>query len=286
MLVRIRKKDFDFKRTYLMGVLNITKDSFFDGEEYFDTDKAVKHAFKMIKDGADIIDVGGESTRPGAEPVNPDEEAKRVVPVIEAIRKKNPDIAISIDTYKPLVARKALEAGADMINDIYAGAYDRGMFETAAEFDACYILMHMQGTPATMQNNPSYSNEGIINDIKKFFEKRINSAVSAGINYHKIILDPGIGFGKTTEHNIEILNNLDQLRGFGMPILAGPSRKSFIGNILGAKPDKRLFGTAAVVAYAVIKGANFIRVHDIKEMRDITKMMDAMIGKKPMQAVV
>ena len=178
-----------------------------------------------------------------------------------------------------------MEAGADIINDVYSGAYDSAIFEIAAEFNAYYIIMHMQGTPATMQDNPSYSPAGVINDIKKFFEKRINSAVSSGIDYHKIILDPGIGFGKTIDHNMEIMNNLDEFKGFGMPLLIGPSRKSFIGQILDAEPEKRLFGTAAVVAYGIIKGANIIRVHDVKEMGEIAKMMDAMIGRKPMQAV-
>ncbi|HDJ30126.1 MAG TPA: dihydropteroate synthase [Candidatus Acetothermia bacterium] len=247
-----------------MGVLNVTPDSFFDGGQHMTTKAAVNHALEMIRDGADIVDVGGESSRPGAAPVPGEVELSRVVPVITGIRESS-DVLISVDTTKSRVARAALAAGADIVNDISALRFDPEMGPLIAEADACVVLMHMQGTPRTMQENPTYSDP--VEEIKEFFSARMEAAVRAGIPEERIILDPGIGFGKRLEHNLAILRGIGSFLELGAPVLIGLSRKSFLGELLGLPPAERLVGTVAANAVAVRNGADIIRVHDVKEGR-------------------
>lgn len=258
-----------FNRTLIMGVLNITPDSFSDGGLFVDLDKAVKHAKQMLKDGADIIDIGGESTRPGSEPITEEEELQRVNPVVrELIKKVN--VPISIDTYKPKVAEKCLESGAHLVNDI-TGLGNKEMIKLAAKYKVPVVLMHMKGMPKDMQENPVYND--VVKEIKDFLSGRINEAKKAGIK--DIIIDPGIGFGKTTEHNLQILKRLNEFKDLGCPVLVGPSRKSFIGSITGLPVNERLEGTLASVAIAVMNGANIVRVHDVKECKRAVQIADA-----------
>lgn len=252
-----------------MGVLNVTPDSFSDGGNFFDVDTALVHAQQMALDGADSIDVGGESSRPGSDPVSTEEELSRVLPVLEKI-KQELDILVSIDTYKPQVAKAALEAGADMVNDI-SGLGDSDMIEVVSNYNVPVVIMHMRGKPKTMQKNPVYND--IIEDIKTFFAERIEAAKKGGIK--KIILDPGIGFGKTLEHNLTILRELSRFKNLDYPILVGTSRKSFIGTITGQEVDKRLEGTIASNVIAIMNGANIIRVHDVKELKAAALVADA-----------
>ncbi len=267
----------------IMGILNITPDSFYDGGAFYNNpEKAAETALQMHQDGAAIIDIGGESTRPGSSPLSADEEMSRVIPVIKAIRKRSDKPLISIDTYKPQTAAEAAAAGADMINDIYAGRFDGSMFRVAAETGAAYVMMHMLKTPSDMQNNPQYSANGAVNDIIQFLSERRDAALSAGIKKENIILDPGIGFGKTYDDNIEIMKRLSELVSLGHPVLAGVSRKSVIGAILdGAPPDKRVFGTAAAVAAAVCAGVSIIRVHDVKEMSEVARTAAVLRPQNP-----
>ncbi len=260
------------KRTLIMGVLNTTPDSFSDGGLFLNEDDAVKHALKMVKEGADIIDIGGESTRPGAKGVALDEELARTIPVIKKLAEKT-NVLISIDTAKSDVARKALEAGASIVNDITGLKGDSHMAEVAAEFNATVVLMHIKGTPRTMQQNPVYKD--LINEIIKSLKESIEIAETAGIDKDKIIIDPGIGFGKTTEHNLEIIDQLARFKALKKPILIGVSRKSFIGSVLDVEPDKRIMGTASSCALAIANGADIIRVHDVSEMKQVTRMTDA-----------
>ena len=255
-----------------MGVLNTTPDSFSDGGLFLNEDDAVKHALKMVKEGADIIDIGGESTRPGAKGVALDEELARTIPVIKKLAEKT-NVLISIDTAKSDVARKALEAGASIVNDITGLKGDSHMAEVAAEFNATVVLMHIKGTPRTMQQNPVYKD--LINEIIKSLKESIEIAETAGIDKDKIIIDPGIGFGKTTEHNLEIIDQLARFKALKKPILIGVSRKSFIGSVLDVEPDKRIMGTASSCALAIANGADIIRVHDVSEMKQVTRMTDA-----------
>ncbi len=250
-----------------MGILNITPDSFADGDLYTNEAAAIKHAKQMIKDGADIIDIGGESTRPSSTPVSEQEELLRVLPIIKALKD---EITISIDTQKPAVAKAALEAGADMINDI-TGLTNEKMREVAAKHNCPVIIMHMQGTPQTMQQQPEY--EDVTTEIKHFFQQQITLAKEAGIN--NLILDPGIGFGKTLQHNLQILNNLDHFQDLKFPILIGTSRKSFIDKITPTKPEERLPGTLAANTIAIQKGAQIIRVHDVKEAKQAIQVAEA-----------
>lgn len=245
-----------------MGILNVTPDSFFAGGRHPTTTAAVEHARKMVADGADIIDVGGESSRPGAAPVSAEVELSRVLPVIERMREKS-DVLISIDTTKAQVARAALAAGAKIVNDISALRFDPEMASVIAEAGASVVLMHMQGTPRTMQKNPIYADPVV--EIKAFFADRMEAAVHAGIDESRIILDPGIGFGKRLEHNLAILRGIEEFKELGAPILIGLSRKSFLGEILGLPAEDRLIGTVAANAVAVRNGADIIRVHDVKE---------------------
>lgn len=264
--------DFSSK-THIMGILNITSDSFSDGGLHFDKSSAVEHALQMINDGADIIDIGGESTRPGSEPVSLDEELRRTIPVIEALAKSI-SVPISIDTYKSEVAMRALEAGALIVNDISGMGFDPEMPKVISKFKVPVVIMHMKGTPKNMQDNPVY--DALIPEIITYFRTRIRLAVEFGIPENMIILDPGIGFGKTFEHNLEIINNLEQFSVLEKPLLIGPSRKAFLGKILGGlPPQERLEGTAAATAISIIKGAHIVRVHDVKEMARVAKVADA-----------
>ncbi len=266
--------NFDFtKRTYIMGILNVTPDSFSDGGLYFDGNKALTHALQMQDEGADIIDIGGESTRPGAETVSIKEEIRRVVPVIKKLAKKL-QIPVSIDTYKSEVAEAALSAGASMLNDISGLRFDPKMPSVVAHYKVPVVIMHIKGTPKHMQKKPTY--KALIPEIMDYLRDGVEIARNAGIAGDKIIIDPGIGFGKTCEHNLEIIKRLNEFTGFEKPILMGPSRKSFIGKLLGALPaTERLEGTASAVAIGIFNGANIIRVHDVKAMVRVATIADA-----------
>ena len=257
-------------RTQIVGILNITPDSFSDGGEYFTPERALQHAQELIAEGADILDIGGESSRPGSEPVSEEEELRRVIPLIEKLAREI-ETPISIDTYKPRVAAEALAAGAALVNDI-TGFRDADMRRVAAEKAAPVILMHMQGEPKTMQANPHY--DDVVLDIKKFFTERTALAKKDGVT--EIILDPGIGFGKTLEHNLTILKRLNEFLDLGYPLLVGPSRKSFIGALNDNAPaGERLEGTIAAVVAARLAGAAYVRVHDVAECRKALQVADA-----------
>jgi len=253
-------------KTYVMGILNVTPDSFSDGGKYLSSEKAVARANEMISEGADIIDIGGESTRPGADEVDEEEELKRVIPVIEGISSvisRQPLPIISVDTRKSKVAEAAIKAGASIINDVSGLLFDRNMAEVAAAHKATVVIMHSKGTPKTMQDSPSYGD--VVSEILGFFEKSIKDACRSGISEYNIILDPGIGFGKTVEHNLEVLKRLDEFRVFGLPVCVGTSRKSFIGKILGQDTaEQRDEGTLATIALAISKKVDIIRVHNVK----------------------
>ena len=267
-------KDLNFDlRTHIMGILNLTPDSFSGDGIYDNVPRAVEEAERLAAEGADIIDIGGESTRPGSEPISVEEEIRRVIPVIKELARKI-DIPISIDTKKPEVAERAMDNGASIINDITGLASDI-MAEISVKYGAKVILMHMKGTPLTMQHNPFYSD--VINEIKESLFCMIKNSEAKGVRPENIIIDPGIGFGKTLENNLEILNNLSSFKELGHTILIGPSRKSFIGNILGIGAKERIFGTAASIAIAIKNGANIIRVHDVKEMAHVAHLVDAII---------
>ncbi len=258
--------------TRIMGILNVTPDSFSDGGLFADVAAAVRRGEALEAEGAHVLDVGGESTRPGSEPVSAGEECRRVLPVIEALAKRI-RIPISVDTSKAEVARRALEAGASWINDVSALRVDPEMAETAARYDVPVVLMHMKGTPREMQRDPLY--DDVTAEVTRFFEERIAFAVKQGIRKDRIILDPGIGFGKRLEHNLSLLKNLRAFVPLGCPILVGPSRKSFLGEILGLPVGERLEGTAAAVAVAVLNGASIVRVHDVAVMARIIQVVDA-----------
>lgn len=255
------------QRTYIMGILNITPDSFSDGGKYIDVDSALRQAVQMVEDGADIIDIGGESTRPQATPISIDEEMYRVMPIIERLAKEIP-VPISIDTYKGQVAREAVKFGASLINDVWGLRYDDEMVKAVAESHVPYIMMHNQtGTEYT----------DLLGDIIKFFKQGIEILREKDVNLNRLIIDPGIGFGKTHEQNIEVMKRLEELNTLGLPMLLGTSRKSIIGNTLGLPVEERLEGTAATVSYGIIQGASIIRVHDVKQMARVAKMTDALV---------
>jgi dihydropteroate synthase len=256
-----------------MGILNMTPDSFSDGSRYLDKGFAVERACRMVEEGADIVDIGGESTRPGSDAVPLGEELKRVIPVIEAIAAKT-GVPVSIDTYKAEVARRAIDAGASIVNDISGLRFDHGMAKLVAERRVPVILMHIRGAPRDMQRAPGY--EALIPEIMDYLRTSIRIAEEAGIDGSNIVIDPGIGFGKTSEHNLRILKDLAEFETLQKPILVGVSRKAFIGRILDdAATDQRLEGTAAAVSIAIMNGANIIRVHDVKEMAKAAKVADA-----------
>lgn len=265
--------NFDLgRRTHVMGVLNVTPDSFSDGGLFFDPDIALDHALDMVKDGADIIDVGGESTRPYAEEVSLQQELDRVIPVIERLGKAVP-VPISIDTLKAEVAREALAAGASIINDISALGFDPDMVSVAAEAKVPVILMHMKGTPGNMQDRPTY--EDLIQEISLFLSEAMERAVEGGVDREMIVLDPGIGFGKTFDHNLSVLRDLNRFNALGRPLLVGSSNKAFIGHILNREAHERDTGTMATVASAVMNGAHIVRVHNVKMAVETVKIVDA-----------
>lgn len=256
-----------------MGILNVTPDSFSDGGLHFDLEAAVDRGMRMVDEGADIIDIGGESTRPGSDPVTREEEVRRTIPVIAALAPKVP-VPISIDTYKSDIAQRALDAGASIVNDISGLRFDPGMAGVVADHGVPVVLMHIKGTPKSMQTNPVYSD--LISEIMDYLRDSVRIAVEAGVRDDLIIVDPGIGFGKTFDHNLEVLNNLHRFAPLGKPLLVGPSRKAFIGKILGDAPaTDRLEGTAAAVTASILGGAHIVRVHDVREMARVARVADA-----------
>ena len=261
--------------TLIMGILNLTPDSFSDGGQFSDKNQATDYALKMIEDGADMIDIGGESTRPGAEPVSLDEELKRTISIIKSIRQQS-DCLISIDTYKSPVAEAALDVGANLVNDISGLTFDEKMIDIVIARKVPVILMHMKGTPRSMQVDPHYNN--VIKEICEFFKRKVKSAKNSGILDNMIILDPGIGFGKRLEDNFEIIRELKQICAMGYPILLGPSRKSFIGASLNLPVEERLEGTLASIPVGIMNGANIIRVHDVKETFRAVKIIEKIMG--------
>ena len=276
MRLRARQFDFTFPRPALiMGIVNVTPDSFSDGGQFFDPDAAVKHAFDLCEQGADVIDIGGESTRPRATPVSEAEELRRVLPVIEQLAGKM-ELPISIDTVKPAVARAAIKAGASIVNDIAANRADEEMWRVVAESGAGYVAMHMQGTPPTMQENPHYTD--VVAEVNEFFEKSLNRLAGAGVNPEQIILDVGIGFGKSLEHNLELLQQWSSFRKWDRPLLLGVSRKSFINQWLGGKATERLPASLACACWAVQSGAQIIRTHDVAATRQAVRMTETLIS--------
>lgn len=264
-------KSLDLTQSRIMGVLNITPDSFSDGGHFFSPDKAAEQACRMVEEGAAIIDVGGESTRPGAHPVSCAEELRRVIPVIEALQESIA-VPVSIDTRKPEVMQAAVAAGAGLINDVNALQAD-GAVDTAASLDVPVCLMHMQGIPETMQQKPDYPD--VVEEVSGFLMARVEVCSAAGIGRDRILLDPGFGFGKTVEHNLQLLRHLDQLAARGYPLLVGLSRKSLIGKVLGLEVDKRLHPGIALAVLAVWQGASIIRCHDVRETREAVQMCQA-----------
>ena len=282
-ILKIGKKTFDLdKRTLIMGILNVTPDSFSDGGKHFSTDDAVKHALLMEKEGADIIDIGGESTRPSAKTICLDEEMNRTIPVIEQLIEKI-SIPISIDTYKSDIARRALDLGVGMVNDISALKADKNLASVVAEYKVPICLMHMKGNPRNMQINPTY--DDVIKEICDFLKERAEFSLFCGIKKENIIIDPGIGFGKRTgngvEDNCEILRRLSEFKNLGFPVMIGASRKKFIGNVCGGDDplpvSGRLEGSLAAACLAVINGVNIVRVHDVKETRRCVDLVDCVI---------
>ncbi len=273
MLLQLKTKSMHLSaRTHIMGVLNVTPDSFSDGGKFFKSDEAVAQGMRMAEEGADIIDVGGESTRPGSDPIPPEEELSRVIPVISSLVKRT-DVPISIDTYKAEVAKRALDAGAEMINDISALRFDPQMRKIVSQYRVPVVLMHMKGTPKSMQRNPSYRD--VVGEITQYLKESIMLAQDSGIEKEKIIVDPGIGFGKRLKDNLNILKNLREFSILGCPILIGCSRKSFIGRTLDLQTEERLEGSLAALVVAVMNGASIVRVHDVKESRRAAAIADA-----------
>ena len=260
------------RETLVMGILNVTPDSFSDGGLFYNTNEAVSHALQLIENGIDIIDIGGESTRPGAKKISEEEEIQRIIPVVKQIRELSSEIIISIDTTKSMVAQKAIQSGANIINDISGFSFDNKMIDVIRETKVPVIIMHMQGDPSNMQNNPVYND--LITDISSFFKSKIKLATDAGIKKKQIILDPGIGFGKKVRDNFQLINQLNEFCKLGFPVMIGPSRKSFIGTTLNLPVDDRLEGTAAAVAVGVMNGARIVRVHDVKEIKRVVTIVE------------
>jgi len=272
-LLKFQDKGMKIERTLVMGVLNVTPDSFSDGGLYHEPEAAIQRAKEMAMEGADIIDIGGESSRPFSQPISAEEEWGRVEPVIEGLANQL-DIPISIDTYKPEVAKKALEAGASMINDI-TGLRKEEMMDVLLQYEVPAVIMHMKGEPRTMQENPQYKD--VISEILKFFRERVQRAEERGITRDRMVIDPGIGFGKTVEHNLQILARLREFKSLGIPILIGSSRKSFIGKVLDVDVGQRLEGSLAAAAISIMNGANILRAHDVKETVRVARMADAIL---------
>jgi dihydropteroate synthase len=266
-----RGRTLDLSRTAIMGILNVTPDSFSDGGIFLARDAAVAHALTMVEEGADLIDVGGESTRPSAQAVCVQEELDRVIPVIEAIARAVP-VPVSVDTSKPEVMRAAVAAGAGLINDVRA-LRETGALQTAAALEVPVCLMHMQGEPRSMQHNPVYTD--VVGEVCDFLQGRIEACVTAGIFPQRLVVDPGFGFGKTAAHNLELLRRLGELRAFGAPILAGLSRKSMIGALLDLPVEQRLYASVALALIAVQNGASILRVHDVRATREAVRMLES-----------
>lgn len=261
-------------RTHIMGVLNVTPDSFSDGGRFYAFDRAVNRAKQMVEEGADIIDVGGESSRPGSEPIGVDEELTRTLPVVERLVQEL-NVPISVDTFKSQVARKALEAGAHMINDISGLKFDQEMGSVVSHYDVPLILMHIKGRPKDMQINPTY--DDLISEMFSSLQESVGRALQAGVKRERIVIDPGIGFGKTVEHNLQILRRLREFTSMGYPLLVGASRKSFIGGVLGLGVDDRLEGSLAAAAVSILHGAHILRVHDVKPTVRVARLVDAIM---------
>lgn len=271
------------ERPLIMGVLNVTPDSFFDGGQYQTRDTAVGRARQMVEEGADLIDIGAESSRPGSDPITEAEELARLIPIVEAVREAV-SVPLSVDTTKAAVARRAIAAGAVIVNDISALTFDSSMAHVVSETGAGLVLMHMQGVPRTMQRAPHY--EDVVQEVRRFLIDRMQAALASGISLKQIILDPGIGFGKLLEHNLALLAHLKTLTELHRPILVGISHKGFLGQILSQPVQDRLFGTAAAVAVAVGQGAAMVRVHDIAAMRDVVRTVSAIMQhSQPIQQV-
>jgi dihydropteroate synthase len=280
VILRARQFEFCFPRPALvMGILNVTPDSFSDGGQFFEPEAAIAQGFKLAKEGAEIIDVGGESSRPQAVPVEEAEELRRVIPVIQHLADTM-RIPISIDTTKPAVARAALKAGASIVNDVAANRADTTMWRVVAETGAAYVCMHMQGTPQTMQTKPVYSD--VVSEVADFFSERIQRLQDCGVGREQLILDPGIGFGKTVEHNLELLGSLPKLLELERPVLLGVSRKSFMGKLLGAEPGSRFPATLACTCLAVQAGVQMIRAHDAAETVQAIRMTEAILAREQM----
>lgn len=267
-IVKARGRNLKLDRPLVMGVVNVTPDSFSDGGRFLDSESAISHARRLVNEGADVIDIGGESTRPGSDSVSAKEELKRIVPVIDGIID-DMKVPISVDTCKPEVAKEVLDMGVHIINDI-TGLESHKMAKHIADNEAGVVIMHMQGTPRTMQKNPKY--DDVVADILRFLRSRVEAAEGIGIDRESIIIDPGIGFGKTWKHNLEIISRLSEFRSLGLPILIGASRKSFIGKVLGADPDRRLSASLAMVSMSIANGAKILRAHDVKESVGAAKM--------------
>ena len=276
MIWRFGTRQMSFDRIRTLGVLNVTPDSFSDGGEFRPPAKAIEKALEMEQAGADVIDVGGESTRPGARPVSEEEEIARILPVIHGIREQTP-IPISVDTTKPAVARRALQEGADLINDVDGLHVSPEMIEVVKEFGAGIILMHRRGTPETMQGLAHY--EDVVEEVFEELDRSLQRVRDGGVEMEQIVLDPGIGFAKTPEQNLELIARLRRFHAWGRPILVGPSRKSFIGNLTGKNPNERDWGSAAAVALCVANGAHLVRVHQVDAMRDVIRVAEAIVSQ-------
>ena len=270
MIINCNSKSIKLSRGHVMGILNVTPDSFYDGGKFMNNEKLINQAKHIIEEGATFIDIGGASSRPGAEPVSPKEEIKRVIPAISTILNSFPDAVISIDTTSSRVAEKAVESGAAIVNDISAGAADKQMLETVASLGVPFIAMHMQGTPKTMQNNPTYQN--VVSDVFDALERFSNRASQLGID--QLILDPGFGFGKTLTHNYQILKQLEKFHSLGCPLLVGVSRKSMIQQVLDVGAENALNGTTAIHTIAAQKGACILRAHDVKEAVQVFQLIN------------
>jgi dihydropteroate synthase len=279
MMFRARQHEFRFPRpAVIMGILNVTPDSFYDGGKYADSSAAIDHAHQLIAQGAEIIDIGGESTRPGADPVSVADEIARVLPVIDRLAGEKLPAAISIDTQKPEVAREAIAAGADIINNIAAAANDPRMWEIAATTGAGYIAMHMQGDPQTMQKNPRYEN--VVREIRDFFARQFEQMTAAGVSREQIAFDVGIGFGKTLEHNLQLLARLDEARAAERPMVLGVSRKSFMGRLLKLEADQRLAPALACSVWAAGRGIEIFRTHDVADTVAALRMFEAIQNER------
>ncbi len=275
MIFNCGRFQLDLSKPRVMGIVNVTPDSFSDGGKFNTTEKAIEHALQLVEEGAEILDIGGESTRPGATPVPLDEELKRVIPVIEGLRDVG--VPLSIDTYKPQVMQAAITAGADIVNDVCALREPHAL-EIVAASKAGVCLMHMQGRPQTMQADPQYDN--VVSEVRNFLKARLDAAEQAGIDRSRIVLDPGFGFGKRTAHNLTLLNHLNDIQALGLPLLIGLSRKSVLGQVVGSSVDERIHASIAASVVSVMKGANIVRVHDVKPTIDALKIVQAVMNEK------